>query len=196
MVQACHRNPSSRRERNDRPRIANSKQVSSRYHLIRTLALIRFCLSHQTVILANVTDLHSNHELADARHPGQAADLPPVFSPAAAAEVLGDLGLTGITECALRTRAYRKQVPFHLNGRRITFTLADLRVIAEGEACTPQPQAQRAQAIRVTRRPAPPRGRRPSSGRPSCTEDSDPWRAHLPRGRQASPARRGASDGH
>lgn len=133
--------------------------------------------------------------LADALHNGQAADLPPVFSPAAAAEVLRDLGLAGMTECALRTRAYRKQVPFHLNGRRIIFTLADLRVIAEGEACSPQPQAPQARAGLVTRRPAP-RSRRSPSSRQGCTESSDPWRAHLPRGRQASPARRGASDGH
>jgi hypothetical protein len=66
--------------------------------------------------------------------------LPRIFSPADAVHVLRDLGLTGITECALKTRAYRKQVPFHLNGRRITFTLGDLREIAEGKACRPQPR--------------------------------------------------------
>ena len=72
-----------------------------------------------------------------------ALGLPQVFSPAAAAGILRDLGLTEITECALRTRAYRQQVPFHLNGRRITFTLNDLREIVEGEACRPQPRAER-----------------------------------------------------
>lgn len=66
-----------------------------------------------------------------------ALGLPQVFSPADAAAVLRGLGLTEITECALRTRAYRKQVPFHLNGRRIVFTVDDLREIAEGEACRP-----------------------------------------------------------
>ncbi len=38
-----------------------------------------------------------------------------------------------MTEARDRTRAYRKQVPFHLNGRRITFTLSDLKEIAEGK---------------------------------------------------------------
>jgi hypothetical protein len=144
----------------------------------------------------NVTDSQAGNSLAGALRDGQAAELPPVFSPAAAANFLRDLGLAGMTECALRTRAYRKQVPFHLNGRRIIFTLADLRVIAEGEACSPQPLAQQVRAGRVTRRPAPPRSRRSPSSRQGCTESPDPWRAHLPRGRQPSPASRGASDGH
>lgn len=68
----------------------------------------------------------------------EALGLPRIFSPADAVHVLRSLGLTGMTECALRTRAYRKQVPFHLNGRRITFTLGDLQEIAEGKACRPQ----------------------------------------------------------
>jgi len=76
---------------------------------------------------------------AGARH--ETLDLPRVFSPADAVHLLRSLGLTGMTECALRTRAYRKQVPFHLNGRRITFTLGDLQEIAEGRACRPQPRA-------------------------------------------------------
>ncbi len=42
------------------------------------------------------------------------ADLPQVFLPADAARVLRDLGLAEMTECALRTRAYRKQVPFQM----------------------------------------------------------------------------------
>ncbi len=77
-------------------------------------------------------------------------DLPPIFLPADAALVLRGLGLAEMTECALKTRAYRKQVPFHLNGRRIIFTLEDLRQIAKGEgrrATTPS----RAEMRRVQR---------------------------------------------
>jgi hypothetical protein len=59
-------------------------------------------------------------------------DLPQDFTPAGAAEILRDLGLAEMTECALRTRAYRRQIPFHLNGRRIRFTTSDLRDIVEG----------------------------------------------------------------
>jgi hypothetical protein len=142
-----------------------------------------------------VTELHAQNRLAEALHDAPAADLPPVFCPAAAAEALRGLGLTGMTECALRTRAYRKQVPFHLNGRRIIFTLADLRVIAEGEAFSPQPPARRLQAQQASRHLAPARSRRALSSRQDCTESPDPWRARRP-GRQASSARRGAPDGH
>jgi hypothetical protein len=60
-------------------------------------------------------------------------DLPQLFAPAEAAEILRGLGLTEMTECALRTRAYRRQVPFHLNGRRIRFTADDLREIVESQ---------------------------------------------------------------
>lgn len=63
--------------------------------------------------------------------------LPKVFTPIEAARLLRHLGLTEITECALRTRAYRKQVPFHLNGRRIIFTLADLREILKARHAGP-----------------------------------------------------------
>jgi hypothetical protein len=63
--------------------------------------------------------------------------LAPVYSPARAAEILRSLGLEDLTECALRTRAYRRQVPFHQNGRRITFTVKDIREIAEGGAAAP-----------------------------------------------------------
>lgn len=75
--------------------------------------------------------------------PGPLGDLPPVFEPRRAAEILRSLGLTGITECALRNRAYRRQVPFHRNGNRITFTLDDLREIAEGRASRPEPSERR-----------------------------------------------------
>ena len=63
-----------------------------------------------------------------------------VFEPPRAAEILRGLGLTGMTECALRHRAYRRQVPFHRNGNRITFTLDDLKEIAEGQASRPEPR--------------------------------------------------------
>jgi hypothetical protein len=66
-----------------------------------------------------------------------ALDLPQLFSPVRAAEILRGLGLTEMTECALRTRAYRRQIPFHRNGRRIQFTASDLREIAEGQAQRP-----------------------------------------------------------
>jgi hypothetical protein len=66
-----------------------------------------------------------------------ALNLPRLFSPLQAAEILRGLGLTDMTECALRTRAYRRQIPFHRNGRRIQFTASDLREIAEGQAQRP-----------------------------------------------------------
>jgi hypothetical protein len=65
-------------------------------------------------------------------------NLPQLFAPAEAAEILRHLGLTEMTECALRTRAYRRQVPFHLNGRRIRFTADDLREIVEGQPRPPE----------------------------------------------------------
>jgi hypothetical protein len=64
--------------------------------------------------------------------------LPQLFSPAQAAQILRSLGLTGMTETALRSRAYRRQVPFHLNGRKITFTESDLKEIAEGRPLRPE----------------------------------------------------------
>ena len=97
--------------------------------------------------------------------------LPHVFSPGEAAGLLRSAGLTGLTEGALRTRAYRKQVPFHLNGRRIVFTLGDLWEIAEGEARKPLPAVPG-----TTPRPAP--RRRPLVRRTAAT--SDPWRARRP----------------
>jgi hypothetical protein len=108
-----------------------------------------------------------------ATHDPDALALPQVFSPAAAAEVLRGLGLTEMTECALRTRAYRRQVPFHLNGRRIVFTTTDLREIIEGRAQRPRSDEE-IQAIP----PARPTTRRSSghrSGRPPQT-----WRARSP----------------
>ena len=64
--------------------------------------------------------------------------LPRLFAPSEAAEILRHLGLTEMTECALRTRAYRRQVPFHLNARRIRFTADDLREIVEGQPRRPE----------------------------------------------------------
>lgn len=108
--------------------------------------------------------------------------LPKVFSPAQAAEVLRSLGLTEITECALRTRAYRKQVPFHLNGRRIMFTISDLRAIAEGQ---PHPQEPRAEASVPPGLPDLADYRRPARRRSTTRRDGGPpgggWRARRPR---------------
>ena len=104
-----------------------------------------------------------------------ARDLPRLFTPAQAAEILRGLGLTEMTECALRTRAYRRQVPFHLNGRRIRFTATDLREIVEGQAQRPR-SPDEARALPPPSRRAP----RPSSShrhkRPPQT-----WRARSPR---------------
>ena len=69
-----------------------------------------------------------------------ALGLAPVFSPAQAVEILRELGLEDLTECALRTRAYRRQVPFHQSGRRIIFTVDDIREIAEGQPHQPEPR--------------------------------------------------------
>jgi hypothetical protein len=73
-----------------------------------------------------------------------------------------------MTECALRTRAYRKQVPFHLNGRRVVFSLADLREIAEGVACRPQHRAKHTRSHQ---------GVRPRHRSPLRSSTTDPWRA-------------------
>ena len=81
-------------------------------------------------------------------------DLPSVFEPPRAAEILRGLGLTSMTECALRARAYRRQVPFHRNGNRITFTLDDLKEIAQGQASRPEPQERRERRHADTRRRA------------------------------------------
>ena len=101
--------------------------------------------------------------------------LPHVFSPAEAAHLLRQAGLTEITECALRTRAYRKQVPFHLNGRRIVFTLRDLHEIAEGSSH--RPHAEDKATAPVARPSSAPRRRPRSQQTPATT---DPWRARRP----------------
>jgi len=109
--------------------------------------------------------------------PGEVAQLiglTHIFTPAQAAEVLRSIGLDDITECALRTRAYRKQIPFHLNGHRIIFTIADLREIAEGTPCRPpasQDNGPREPAA------APERVKAPRAD----SQDQDVWRAKRPR---------------
>jgi hypothetical protein len=105
-----------------------------------------------------------------------ALDLPRLFTPAQAVEILRGLGLTEMTECALRTRAYRRQVPFHLNGRRIRFTSTDLREIVEGQAQRPRP-ADEARALPSASR----RAHRPSSSR-HHERPPQAWRARSPRG--------------
>ena len=105
-----------------------------------------------------------------------------VVATAEAASVLRSLGLPEMTESALRTRAYRKQVPFHLNGRRIVFTLSDLREIAEGETRRPLPRAEPA---------APGPAPRPALRRLPAHQGSEaqphPWRARASHGLQANP---------
>jgi hypothetical protein len=99
-----------------------------------------------------------------------ALGLPQLFTPAQAAEILRNLGLTEITEAALRSRAYRRQIPFHLNGRKITFTASDLREIAEGQARRPEPAA-----VSLPKPAAPPASRRSpqhAAGHPQVA-----WRA-------------------
>jgi hypothetical protein len=100
------------------------------------------------------------------------------FSPAQAALILRDLGLTEMTECALRTRAYRRQVPFHLNGHRIRFTASDLREIAEGEAQHP---AARSGPVRPSASQREPRQRASKPSEPA----QHAWRA---RGRSTNTA--------
>jgi hypothetical protein len=101
-----------------------------------------------------------------------------VFSPAQAAEILRDLGLENLTECALRTRAYRRQVPFHQSGRRIIFTVDDIRAIAEGQPHRPEPRirAERTAPTPVT----PVRRRRSPSEVRNVTQG--PWRARRAQG--------------
>ena len=106
--------------------------------------------------------------------------LPQVFAPAEAADVLRSLGLTGMTECALRTRAYRKQVPFHTNGRRIVFTLDDLREIAEGQPHRPAPPEAKS-ADHSQRKPPMVRRSLPTH---RDHPHADPWRAHIPHDRR------------
>jgi hypothetical protein len=106
-------------------------------------------------------------------------DLPQLFTPVQAAEILRGLGLTEITECALRTRAYRRQVPFHLNGRRIRFTAGDLRDIIEGHAQRPSPPS--------LPKPEPSAGRPTPRRAPRTAERPDrAWRAREQRGSSAS----------
>jgi hypothetical protein len=100
-------------------------------------------------------------------------DLPRLFTPAEAAEILRHLGLPEMTECALRTRAYRRQVPFHLNGRRVRFTSSDLREIVEGQAQRPEP----ADASPQARNQAPRRSLTRSADHPPLI-----WRARRPHG--------------
>ena len=108
----------------------------------------------------------------------QLHSLAPIFTPARAAEILRSLGLDDMTECALKTRAYRKQIPFHINGNRLIFTLADLREIAEGRAFRPQPPSAPDKA-----EPAPPHVPAPRRRASARTRVPPPeaWRARRPR---------------
>jgi len=117
--------------------------------------------------------IHEASTTSVSGHPGELG-LPLLFSPAEAAAVLRDAGLRDMTECALRTRAYRKQVPFHRNGRKIIFTLSDLHDIAAGEPHSLERRDETAPA--ATSRPA---HAHPSSRRAAA--DTDPWRPRQPR---------------
>jgi hypothetical protein len=123
--------------------------------------------------LVKQSDLHHRYDGRMAVSDVSALGLAPVFSPAQATEILRSLGLEDLTECALRTRAYRRQVPFHQNGRRITFTVDDIREIAEGQAHRPEPRTLRDRSA-VSAEPA--RRRR---GTPAGVRDisQTPWRA-------------------
>jgi hypothetical protein len=112
--------------------------------------------------------------------PTSTLGLPRIFSPAEAALILRTLGLAEMTECALRARAYRRRVPCHVNGRRITFTLSDLHEIAEGQLRRPHPPAEPG---------APALARRPIMRRDAAPEPSSAvhWRAR--RSRQTGTAR-------
>jgi len=107
----------------------------------------------------------------------QLIGLAQIFTPAQAAEALRSIGLDAMTACALRTRAYRKQIPFHLNGHRITFTIEDLREIAEGQAIRPQPAEPDIQTADTT----PPRAARRARTRVPNQLPADAWRAKRPR---------------
>ena len=104
--------------------------------------------------------------------------LAPVFSPAQAAEILRDLGLEDLTECALRTRAYRRQVPFHQNGRKITFTVDDIREIAEGQPHRPESQTR----VDRSAPASPPQMRHPRSPAEARDAGRAPWRARTAQG--------------
>jgi len=117
---------------------------------------------------------------ADAEQP---TGLSRVFTPAQAAEILRRIGLIEMTECALRTRAYRKQIPFHLNGHRVIFTMDDLREIAEGRAFRPQEAEPEAHSTQPASKPelVPVRSSRRKPRRSQCPAPSGAWRARRPR---------------
>jgi hypothetical protein len=120
-----------------------------------------------------LSDLHHCYDVYMAVPDVTSLGLARVYSPAQSAEILRELGLDELTECALRTRAYRRQVPFHQNGRRITFTVDDIREIAEGQPRRPEPRTRADRSVPAS--PLPVRRRR------SPTEARDirqaPWRA-------------------
>jgi hypothetical protein len=115
--------------------------------------------------------------------PGEIAQLiglARVFTPADAAEVLRSAGLEDITECALRTRAYRKQIPFHRNGHRIIFTVEDLREIAEGQAIRPQAAEREAEPAERSSTAVPGRTVHRVARRTPSQLPADAWRARRP----------------
>lgn len=131
---------------------------------------------------------HQNRALSRAVEPARdvpvvdpaALGLPQLFTPVQAAEILRSLGLTEITEAALRSRAYRRQIPFHLNGRKITFTASDLREIAEGQARRPESAAAR--LPKASARPESRRSPRHTAGHPQVAWRARPDRKSAPTG--------------
>jgi hypothetical protein len=108
--------------------------------------------------------------------------LPRVFIPARAAEIPRVAGLEELTECALRTRAYRRQIPFHLNGNRIVFTMEDLREIAQGTAYRPVNDGYSGQATPPEPSPPAPRPGPARRTAPPAGDSEERWRARRPRG--------------
>ncbi len=123
-------------------------------------------------------DLHHYYDVLMAVPDVGSLGLAHVFSPAQAAEILRNLGLEDFTECALKTRAYRRQVPFHQNGRRIIFTVDDLREIAEGQRRSPEPRV-RADGPAPAPLPQLRRRRSPAEARDASRS---PWRARRAQG--------------
>jgi len=119
-------------------------------------------------------DLHHRYTDAMAVPDVSSLGLTRVFSPAQAVEILRNLGLEDLTECALRTRAYRRQVPFHQNGRKITFTVDDIREIAEGRPQRPESRPRAGRAAPVPLSEARRRRRSPAEVRDAVRS---PWRA-------------------
>ena len=119
-----------------------------------------------------ISDLHHRYNVCMAVPDVRSLEITPVFSAAQAVDVLRGLGLEDLTECALLTRVYRRQVPFHRNGRKIIFTIGDLREIVEGQPERPEPRTRAS-----TPEPDLAAVRRPRRRRSATAAPGGPWRA-------------------